>query len=143
MKRLLETNIYEPSGKVMICGTCLPVMQPNGYEKLASTCDTVLSLCLENDHINMAITKIAAILSTGKVTELVFASVNKSPHCTQLHYISKELKRTMNDNLTIPIFHFVIDNNQLHFISKDAIEMSKNLIVLSHELEKSKEIKLT
>ena len=31
---LLETNIYDAKGKVLICGTCLPRMQEEGFKKL-------------------------------------------------------------------------------------------------------------
>lgn len=141
MQNLLETNIYEPKGKVLICGTCLPKMQPVGYAALAEDFDFIMSVCLERDHINMVITKIQAMLSTGKITQLVFASVNKSPHCIQLHYIKNEIKRSKIENLP-PIFSFIIDNNELHFINSDVIAMSKDLIALSKMVEKSKEIKL-
>ena len=94
MQNLLETNIYEPKGKVLICGTCLSKMQPVGYAALAEDFDFIMTVCLERDHINMVITKIQAMLSTGKITQLVFASVNKSPHCIQLHYIKNEIKRS-------------------------------------------------
>lgn len=141
MQNLLETNIYELKGKVMICGTCLSKMQPVGYTALAEDFDFIMNVCLERDHINMAITKIQAMLSTGKITQLVFASVNKSPHCIQLHYIKNEIKRSKIENLP-PIFSFIIDNNELHFINSDVIAISKDLVALSKMVEKSKEIKL-
>ena len=97
MKNLLETNIYDVKGNLLICGTCLPNMQRIGYKELAKNFDTILCLCLEKDHINMAITKICGIISTKKVTSITFASVNKSPHCTQLHYIKNEIKRVMSN----------------------------------------------
>lgn len=31
---LLETNIYDVKGKVLISGTCLPRMQKEGFKKL-------------------------------------------------------------------------------------------------------------
>jgi hypothetical protein len=142
MQNLLETNIYEPHGKVLICGTCLPQMQPEGYEKIAKSCNMVLALCLEREHVNMAITKICGMLSTGNITELVFASVNKSPHCVQLHYIAKEVRRIMGKSQTLPIFSFVIQDNQLHLITNDVIDISKDLIQLSKMRESQKEVKL-
>ena len=141
MQNLLETNIYEPKGKVLICGTCLTKMQPVGYAALAEDFDFIMTICLERDHINMVITKIQAMLSTGKITQLVFASVNKSPHCIQLHYIKNEIKRSKIENLP-PIFSFIVDNNELHFINSDVIAISKDLVALSKMVEKSKEIKL-
>ena len=131
MKNLLENNIYDVSGKVLICGTCLPKMQPEGYEELIKEYDDILFLCLEKDHINMAITKICGMISTGKITNLTFASVNKSPHCTQLHYIKNEVKRVMSEKL--PEFkNVIIQNNQIYEISDDVLSLSKDLVRLSN-----------
>lgn len=141
MQNLMETNIYEPAGKVLICGTCLPQMQPEGYAALAEDFDMIFTLCLEKEHVNMAITKICGMLSTGQITQLVFATVNNSPHCTQLHYIRREIKRIMTNELP-PIFNFVIENNELHFINDKTISLSKDLIQLSKLEEKSREKKL-
>jgi hypothetical protein len=142
MQNLLETNIYEPQGKVLICGTCLPVVQSEGYKKIANNCDVVLTLCLEREHINMAITKICSMLSTGNITELVFASVNKSPHCIQLHYIKREVRRMMDKSQLPPIFSFVVEDNQLNYIPDDVIDASKNLVDLAKIVESKKAIKV-
>ena len=107
---LLETNIYDVKGKVLICGTCLPRMQKEGFKKLEKGFDTILYLCLEKEHINMAITKICGMISTKKIESLTFASVNKSPHCIQLHYIKHEIERVMKD---IPqIENIIIEDNK-------------------------------
>ena len=38
---LLETNIYDAKGKVLICGTYLPGMQEKGFKKLEKEFDTI------------------------------------------------------------------------------------------------------
>jgi len=125
---LLETNIYDVKGKVLICGTCLPRMQKDGFKKIEKEFDTILYLCLEKEHINMAITKICGMISTKKIEYLTFASVNKSPHCTQLHYIKHEIERVMND---IPqIENIIIEDNKIYKISDETISLSKNLVKL-------------
>jgi hypothetical protein len=125
---LLETNIYDAKGKVLICGTCLPRMQEEGFKKLEKKFDTILYLCLEKEHINMAITKICGMISTKKIESLTFASVNKSPHCIQLHYIKHEIERVMKD---IPeIKNIIIEDNKIYKISDETISLSKNLVKL-------------
>ena len=125
---LLETNIYDVKGKVLICGTCLPRMQKDGFKKLEKEFDTILYLCLEKEHINMAITKICGMISTKKIESLTFASVNKSPHCIQLHYIKHEIERVMKD---IPqIENIIIEDNKIYKISDETISLSKNLVKL-------------
>lgn len=131
MNNLLETNIYDVKGNVLICGTCLPSMQKDGFKVLSREFDTILCLCLERDHINMAITKICGIISTKNVSKITFASVNKSPHCIQLHYIKNEIKRVMN-NKELPIIkNIVIQDNQIYEIDEGTLSLSKDLVKLS------------
>ena len=125
---LLETNIYDVKGKVLICCTCLPRMQKEGFKKIEKEFDTILYLCLEKEHINMAITKICGMISNKKIESLTFASVNKSPHCIQLHYIKHEIERVMKD---IPkIENIIIEDNKIYKISDETISLSKNLVKL-------------
>jgi hypothetical protein len=133
---LLETNIYDAKGKVLICGTCLPRMQKDAYKKLEKEFDTILYLCLEKEHINMAITKICGMISTKKIEKLTFASVNKSPHCTQLHYIKHEIERVMK---TPKIDNIIIENNEIYKISDETIKLSKNLIKLEEKIKSIRE----
>lgn len=134
MKNLLETNLYDVKGKVLICGTCLPKMQVKGYEKLIKNYDDILFLCLEKEHINMAITKICGMLSTGKIKSLTFASVNKSPHCIQLHYIKNEIKRVMDNDKLPEINDVVVQNDEIYEISDECLSLSKNLVSLQEKL---------
>lgn len=131
MKNLLETNIYDVKGNLLICGTCLPNMQRIGYEELAKNFDTILCLCLEKDHINMAVTKICGMISTKKLTSITFASVNKSPHCTQLHYIKHEIKRVMHSDDLPVMTNIIIQDNQIYKIEDDVLSLSKDLVKLS------------
>ena len=128
MENLLTTNIYEPEGTVLICGTCLKRMQPGAFEQLAARADFVYGLCLEESHINMAVTKIGAMLSTGRIQKLIYATVDRSPHCTQLHYIDHEVQRMMS--VTAEIAHYVAFEDALYPISPAAIERSKTLRLL-------------
>ncbi len=125
MKDLMSLNIYEPCGRVLVCGACLPSTHPEGYETLRRRCDEAYSLCLEATHINMAVTKLGAMLSTGRITSLTFASVDRSPHCTQLHYIKHELERMME--IRIPVESYVVPEREPVRISDETIELSKFL----------------
>ena len=127
---LLERNIYDVKGKVLICGTCLPRMQVNGYKELVKEYDDILFLCLEKEHINMAITKICGMLSTGNVDKITFASVNKSPHCTQLHYIKNEILRVMDKDKLPEMNNVIISDNKIHYIDDSVLSLSKDLVRL-------------
>ena len=129
MRSLMTMNIYDPEGAVVIVGACMERMEPACFAEATKGADAVFSLCLEETHINMAVTKIGAMLSTGRVTSLTFASVDRSPHCTQLHYIKHELERTMT--LDIPVENYVAANGRLIQVSDAAIDLSKSLAKLA------------
>ena len=129
VKPLMETNVYSLRGKVLIVGACLRSVWPAAFETLAAGADQVYSLCLENSHINMAVTKLTAVLGTGQVERLTFASVDRSPHCTQLHYIPHEIERVLPEH--VPMEHFVCTGEGAIPVTEEAVELSKSLAKLS------------
>ena len=134
MKKLMSTNIYDVEDTIIIVGSCLKNMQPEGYKKLNKISNNIYDLCLEETHINMAITKIGSMLRTGKIKEIIFVTVDKSPHCVQMHYIQDELKKMMNlDNIIIK--NYVVINNELEEIESNIIELSKNLYEIKKNIE--------
>ena len=131
MKEVMTSNIYDIDETIIIVGTCLKSMQPNGYKKLEKISKNIYTLCLENTHVNMAITKIGGMIRTGKVHNIIFATVDESPHCIQMHYIQDELREMMNlENINIK--NYVVVNDEL-------IEISPKLILLSKKLSEIKE----
>ena len=54
----MKNNIYDVSETIIIVGSCLERMQKDAYEILEKMTDDIFELCLEVNHINMAITKI-------------------------------------------------------------------------------------
>lgn len=126
MKELLKSNIYDVENTIVIVGSCLKNMQPQGFEKIKEISQNIYELCLEETHINMAITKIGGMIRTGKVKRIIFATVDKSPHCVQVHYIRNELEKMMNLE-NVDITNYVVVDNQLVEIKSETISMSKNL----------------
>ena len=129
-KKLMESNIYDVSDTIVIVGGCLKNMQPIGFSKLEEFSDSIYELCLEETHVNMAITKIGGMIRTKKIKKIIFASVDKSPHCIQLHYIQDELRKMM-DLSGIEILNYVVVDNELILVSPEVISLSKNLKELS------------
>ena len=70
--------------------------------------------------------------SRGKIKKLIFATVDKSPHCVQLHYVVKELENAM-DLSKIQIIDYVAVNDELVEIPLEVIRISKNLAKLKEE----------
>lgn len=131
MKELMKSNIYDVEETIIVVGSCLKNMQLEGDEKLQKISTNIYELCLEEIHINMAITKIGGMLRTNKIKKIIFASVDKSPHCIQLHYIQDELRKMLNLS-NIEIENYVIVDNELKKISTSTISLSKNLSKLSN-----------
>lgn len=133
MKEVMTTNIYDIDETIIIVGTCLKNMQPEGYKKLEKISKNIYNLCLENTHVNMAITKIGGMIRTGKVHNIIFATVDESPHCIQMHYIQDELREMMNlENINIK--NYVVVNDELIEISPELILLSKKLSELKKKV---------
>ena len=132
MKEVMKTNIYDVDDTMIIAGNCLKIMQPEGYNKLEDISKNIYNLCLEETHINMAISKIGGMLRTGKIHKIIFATVDKSPHCIQMHYIQDELRKMMNLN-DVNITNYVVVNNELIEIKREIISLSKNLSELKNK----------
>lgn len=126
MKELLKSNIYDVKETIIIVGSCLKFMQPLGFKKIEEISENIYELCLEESHINMAITKIGGMIRTNKIKKIIFTTVDKSPHCIQMHYIRNELEKMMNlENINIT--NYVIVDNELIEIKPETISLSKNL----------------
>lgn len=138
MKNLMKSNIYDVGETIVIVGSCLKNMQPQGYEKIKKLSENIYELCLEEVHINMAITKIGGMLRTGKIKNIIFTTVDKSPHCVQVHYIRNELEKMM-DLANINITNYVVIDNELIKIDNDVISMSKSLGKLKNTMKKIEE----
>lgn len=133
MKEVMTSNIYDIDETIIIVGTCLKYMQPEGYKKLKKISKNIYNLCLENTHINMTITKIGGMIRTRKVHNIISATVDESPHCIQMHYIQDELREMMNlENINIK--NYVVVNDELIEISPKLILLSKNLSELKKKV---------
>lgn len=125
MAAFLETNVYSFCGTVLLYGACLPEVSPEGFHALAAQADGAYALCLERDHLNMAITKLTAILGTGQVERILLATVDRSPHCTQMHYMPHEIERVLPQH--IPMESYVVHGDRPIRISPETVELSKSL----------------
>ena len=130
MKELMKSNIYDVGETIIIVGSCLKNMQPEGFKELEKNSNNIYELCLEETHMNMAITKIGGMLRTNKIKRIIFATVDRSPHCIQLHYIQDELRKMM-ELANIEIENYIIVNNELIRITPETISLSKNLKEIS------------
>ena len=133
MKELMKTNIYDCKEEIIIVGSCLKSMEPLAYEELENMNMPIFNLCLEESHINMAITKILGMVRAKDIKRIIFVSVDRSPHCVQLHYIQDEIIKL---GFNVESINYIARNNELVLISKEAIKLSKNLFELNDKVSK-------
>lgn len=133
MKNLLKTNCFDIDETMIIMGSCLERMQPKAFDELNKISSNIYEVCLEETHLNMVVTKIIGMVARGKVKNLIFATVDKSPHCVQLHYVVKELENAI-DITKINIKNYVAVNDRLEEIPLEVISISKNLSKLKNSL---------
>ncbi len=133
MQDLLKTNCFDVKETMIIVGSCLERMQPNAYKKLEQISTNIYDVCLEKEHLNMVVTKIIGMIARGKIKKMIFATVDKSPHCIQLHYVVKELENAV-DISNIEIINYVATDNKLIEIPIEVISLSKNLSKLKEKI---------
>lgn len=126
MRDLLKTNCFDIQETMIIVGSCLDRMQPEAYKELEQISSNIYDVCLEKEHLNMVVTKIIGMVAREKIKKLVFATVDKSPHCVQLHYVIKELENAI-DISNIEVVNYVAVDNKLIEIPIEIISLSKNL----------------
>lgn len=132
MKDLMKSNIYDCSEEIIIVGSCLKAMQPKAYKQLEKMNLPIFELCLEQTHINMAITKLLGMIRAKNIKKVIFASVDKSPHCVQLHYIQDEITKL---GFKLYFTNYVAVDNNLIEIDQETISLSKNLCKLNNLLK--------
>ena len=126
MKDLLKTNCFDTQETMIIVGSCLESMQPEAFKELEKISNNIYDVCLEKEHLNMVVTKLIGMVARENIKKLIFATIDKSPHCVQLHYVIKELENAM-DLSKIEIINYVAVNNKLIEIPIEVISISKNL----------------
>ena len=134
-KDLMKTNCYDVEETMIVVGSCLENMNKSAYTELQNISNNIYEVCLESTHLNMVITKLVGMICRKDIKKIIFATVDKSPHCVQLHYIESEIRKAM-DTSNIEMQHFVAVKEGLVEISLDTIKKSKSLYELEKELNK-------
>lgn len=134
MQDLIKTNCFDIQETMIIVGSCLERMQPKAYKELERISSNIYDVCLEKEHLNIVVTKIIGMVAKKKIKRMIFATVDKSPHCVQLHYIIKELENAI-DLRNIEIINYVTVENKLIEIPIEVISLSKNLSKLKEKVE--------
>ncbi len=125
---ILSHNIYSQKFKdeFLVMASCLPDIHPKIIKQFCENWKNVVYFCLEQFHYNQLIAKLFDILAIGKTKKVGFITPDGSPHCVQMHYASKYLKRGLNKKVIFE--HFVIDKDgEPYEINQKDIDRSNKL----------------
>ncbi|MGQ9723579.1 MAG: hypothetical protein ACUVXA_19940 [Candidatus Jordarchaeum sp.] len=126
--RLLETNVGSRSvrGKdLLIYSVCIKNEYPDILMEFTNG-KTALWACLELEHLNMLVYKIATMLRLSDPPKSIHVlTVDGSPHCVQLHYAVEEAKKISGSK--IEVRHFVLSKGVVKEVSPLRVRKSRYL----------------
>ncbi len=124
--RLLETNAGSRMVKgkdLLFYSVCIENEYPNIFKEFSRD-KTPLWVCLELEHINMLVYKIASMLKLYNPPKTISVlTVDGSPHCIQLHYAVEETKKISGSS--IEIRHFVLSKGMVKEVSAQTVKKSR------------------
>ncbi|MEM1658958.1 MAG: hypothetical protein QXX87_02140 [Candidatus Jordarchaeales archaeon] len=124
--RLSETNAGSRTvqGKdVLIYSSCIQVEYPDVFGEV-SRGRTALSACLEAEHVNMLVYKLAYMFKlSNPPLSVTVLTVDGSPHCVQLHYAVQEALRI--SGAKIPVTHLVVAEGKVVEVSPEVVKRSR------------------
>lgn len=129
MRNLLEVNCFDTEENIVLLGSCLS-QDKIIEEVIEKISPNLYPVCLESTHFNMIVTKVLDIIARKKTKKIAIVTVDKSPHCVQLHYLTKEIENIL-ENTDVEITDYVVVEGKLIEIPKEVIGLSKNLAKLT------------
>jgi len=133
---ILSENVYSKKfkGEFLVMASCLPDIHPEIAQQVSTKWKNVVCFCLEQFHYNQFVSKLFDILAIGNTNRVGFITPDGSPHCVQMHFASKYLKRGLNKDIEFE--HYVADGHGKVFqVSMKAIDKSKNLSLVGKEVK--------
>jgi len=133
MKDLLSTNCFDFEESIVLLGSCL-VGREKILEEVKKFSSNIYTVCLESTHFNMVVTKVLDVIAREKTKKIAIVTVDKSPHCVQLHYLTKEIENIL-PNTKVEIKNYVVEKEHLVEIPVEVLSLSKNLSKLKKVME--------
>lgn len=125
MKDLLTTNCFDVEEEIVLVGSCL-AGEKDRLEFVNRISKNQYTVCLESTHFNMVVTKVLDILAREKTKKISIVTVDKSPHCVQLHYLTKEIENILGLS-KVEMKNYVFSEGKLEEIPLEVLGLSKNL----------------
>jgi hypothetical protein len=108
---LLSCNVYDDlfsKEKLLLIGSCVSKKYKSQLENFISKFElnSIVSICLEKYHYNQLNSKMFNILAVTSIKEVYILTPDGSPHCSQVHFAAKYLKRGLRRDVEFK--HFVL-----------------------------------
>jgi hypothetical protein len=133
---LLSLNVYSKKYEVkfLVIASCLSDLYPEVVKKFEKKWKNVVVFCLEEFHFSQFMAKMFDILAIGNTQKVGFLTPHNSPHCIQLHFASKYLKRGLNKKINFE--HYVVREDEKVFkVGMKEINKAKDFSLIGKEIK--------
>ncbi len=120
-----KSRLIRNFNKLLIIGRCVEVEHPKILGLDIFRDYAKVSVCLEEEHMNMVGFKLAGVLARSNYEEVAVLTVDGSPHCTQLHYMVEEVFKITGSKSKRR--HYVIEDGDLIEVPVEAVKTSRYL----------------
>ncbi len=111
---------------LLLLGRCVEIEKPWALKQLLEKKDyAILSICLEEHHVNHVGFKIAGIIARLGFREVAVLTTDGSMHCVQLHYMLEEIEKIMGKRFERK--HYVALRDHVEEIPPEAVKASRYL----------------
>ncbi len=123
-----KSRLIRGKDSLLIIGRCVEVEHPRVLEEfLSSGRYAVVSVCLEEEHVNHVGLKLAGVLARSSYKEVAVLTVDGSLHCVQLHHMVEEVFKVMGIEGRVARKHYVIEDGKVIEVSSRAVKVSRYL----------------
>ncbi len=128
-----RSKVIRASDKLLIIGRCVEIEHNDALREFLKRGYTALSVCLEEEHINMVGFKLAGILRRCRdfLKEVTVLTIDGSPHCVQLHFMVEEAFKITGMEGLIRRKHYVIVKGKVIEVPKESVKIARYLSKIS------------
>ena len=133
---LMKTNVGAAKNceRVVLVATCLLDNRREIIEKMIKETDFIAYACPETFHPAMIEYRILCLLRYSNINKLCVISVEGSPYCVTLHFVTDEIKRKFIPDLCIE--HYTVEKRKVYSIPPKAIKLARHLAKISKFVKK-------
>lgn len=133
----LSNNVNGFEGHLLICDSYVSRLYPSIVSEL-STGKQVFEYSPESNHIDQLGFKLCTALRLHRIDSMTTLTKDGSPHSLQIPLVAQEAAQNVDFPLS-SVYHFVVEQNRLVAISKDAVRTARHLSEITTLLDKSQE----